>query len=41
MVDTAAFDTLSTKADLETRLTVRSYGALPAMATVMIAFTRL
>lgn len=40
MVDTVAFDTLATRADLaalETRLTVRFYGATLAMA----AFTKL
>ena len=42
MVGTAAFDSLATKADLaalETRLTMRFYGALLAMAAVMIAAT--
>lgn len=42
MVDIAASDTLATKADLaalETRLTVRVYGALLAIAAAMIAAT--
>ncbi len=42
MVDTAASDTLATKADLaalETRLTVRFHGALPVMTAAMIAAT--
>ena len=42
MVGTAASDTLATKADLaalETRLTMRFYGALLVMTAAMIAAT--
>lgn len=44
MVDTVAFDTLTTRADLaalETRLTVRFYGATLTMTAAMAAFTKL